>query len=392
MQYGIPSLKITRLTIELVPSTCWYSNVRSNVTAEVWDRLRRHTYAQADHRCEICGSRGKEHPVECHEVWQYNNRSNLQKLIRLIALCPNCHEVKHIGFANTQGRGDFAQQHLAKVNSWTVEQTEAYVQYCFKVWQQRSQHEWRLDISYLEQFGISANAKCDRSLQTSGEKPILKYRKAVMSSSSLPINSPADSSDQALQPALFATEPVTTYQTDWTDSALPDPTWQQLEPLAAGGSKQPSTLPPAPTSASITETRTSSVSATPALQQLSQVEIAQRQASMSLENFRTWYRCAQILNQSEAALDRIVAIKDSFLAGTPPDGNALSTMHEDILDALRLWYRAARAVQKQPTYLARITRLAKELKTGKFLTEQALTCMQQDIKQYQQQVNAAAVD
>jgi hypothetical protein len=152
------------------------------------------------------------------------------------------------------------------------------------------------------------------------------------------------------------------------------------------------TLPPAPTSASITETRTSSVSATPALQQLSQVEIAQRQASMSLENFRTWYRCAQILNQSEAALDRIVAIKDSFLAGTPPDGNALSTMHEDILDALRLWYRAARAVQKQPTYLARITRLAKELKTGKFLTEQALTCMQQDIKQYQQQVNAAAVD
>ncbi len=31
----------TRLTVELVPSTCWYTNVRSHVPKAVWDRLRR---------------------------------------------------------------------------------------------------------------------------------------------------------------------------------------------------------------------------------------------------------------------------------------------------------------------------------------------------------------
>jgi hypothetical protein len=37
----------TRLTVELVPSTCWYTNVRSNVSKAVWDRLRRRVAAEA---------------------------------------------------------------------------------------------------------------------------------------------------------------------------------------------------------------------------------------------------------------------------------------------------------------------------------------------------------
>jgi hypothetical protein len=31
----------SRLTVELVPSTCWYTNARSNVSKSVWGRLRR---------------------------------------------------------------------------------------------------------------------------------------------------------------------------------------------------------------------------------------------------------------------------------------------------------------------------------------------------------------
>jgi hypothetical protein len=139
-----------KLTIELVPSTCWYTNVRSQVSSQDWDRLRQHTYAQAHHRCEVCGGVGPQHPVECHEVWHYDDDRHIQTLVKLIALCPACHEVKHMGFANTQGRGQIAQQHLAKVNRWSLDQTQTYVQECFQVWQRRSQYQWQLDISYLE--------------------------------------------------------------------------------------------------------------------------------------------------------------------------------------------------------------------------------------------------
>lgn len=143
-----------RLTIELVPQTCWYSNVRSQVSSSDWEKLKRSTFQQANYRCQVCGDRGSKHPVECHEIWHYDDRQHVQKLAGLIALCPACHECKHMGFANVRGRGDIATAHLAKVNGWTMEQTMVYVQECFRVWQERSQHEWKLDISYLEKFGI----------------------------------------------------------------------------------------------------------------------------------------------------------------------------------------------------------------------------------------------
>lgn len=42
-----------KLTIELVPSTAWYSNVRSNVTQAEWDVLRKECYKKAGYVCEI---------------------------------------------------------------------------------------------------------------------------------------------------------------------------------------------------------------------------------------------------------------------------------------------------------------------------------------------------
>jgi hypothetical protein len=93
-----------RLTIELVPKTSWYHNVHALTDELGWDRIRRQVYRQADYRCEICGGKGPEHPVECHEVWRYDDRTSVQMLVRMIALCPACHQVKHIGLANVHGR------------------------------------------------------------------------------------------------------------------------------------------------------------------------------------------------------------------------------------------------------------------------------------------------
>ena len=92
-----------KLQIELVPGSCWWTNVRSNLTQSQWDKIRKPVYANANFLCEICGERGTKHPVECHEVWIYNDKSLIQKLDHFQSLCPLCHEVKHIGLAELLG-------------------------------------------------------------------------------------------------------------------------------------------------------------------------------------------------------------------------------------------------------------------------------------------------
>jgi hypothetical protein len=60
-----------KLTIELIPSSVFGSNVRTNVPKKEWDKIRKEFYAKADNKCEICGdngiNQGYKHRLEAHE-------------------------------------------------------------------------------------------------------------------------------------------------------------------------------------------------------------------------------------------------------------------------------------------------------------------------------------
>jgi hypothetical protein len=88
--------------------------------------------------------------VECHEVWRYFDSTLVQKLMRLIALCPACHEVKHIGRAEATGRGDEAVLHLMRINDWSRRRALTYIQRAYGKWADRSEFDWELDITWLE--------------------------------------------------------------------------------------------------------------------------------------------------------------------------------------------------------------------------------------------------
>jgi hypothetical protein len=139
-----------KLTVELVPSTCWYVNVRSNVSKSKWDRIRKEVYKKAGYKCEICGGIGSTWPVEAHEIFEYDDQIHVQRLVQIMALCSKCHEVKHLGRAMACGKLDAAKEHLAEVNEWTTQETDDYVAKQFELWQERSKHDWTLDLSVLE--------------------------------------------------------------------------------------------------------------------------------------------------------------------------------------------------------------------------------------------------
>lgn len=148
--------KLIPLIIELVPSSAWYSNVRSNVTVKEWDRIRKKSYSRANNKCEICGDVGKNqgvnHNVECHEIWEYNDQTLDQKLIGLIALCPLCHKVKHAGLAQIKGEEEVVINQLMKVNNMTRQEACDYIDISFDIWKRRSKYEWKLDITMLKRY------------------------------------------------------------------------------------------------------------------------------------------------------------------------------------------------------------------------------------------------
>ena len=60
-----------KLTVDLIPESAFFKNLRSELPAKQWDALRKKCYEKAGNKCEICGGRGTKHAVEAHEIWQY---------------------------------------------------------------------------------------------------------------------------------------------------------------------------------------------------------------------------------------------------------------------------------------------------------------------------------
>lgn len=143
-----------QLFVDLVPSSGWFQNLRSELTEEEWSACKKFAYRRANYCCEICNGKGDKWPVECHERWAFDDAKGVQILMGLEALCPACHEATHMGFANINGRADAATQHLMRVNNWTETQAGDHIGAAFALWEERSRRQWDLDMTYLTTIGI----------------------------------------------------------------------------------------------------------------------------------------------------------------------------------------------------------------------------------------------
>lgn len=145
------------LFVDLIPDSCWFTNVRSCVSKRDWDKLRKMLYRRANQKCEICGTeRDFESEVwlEAHERWSYEPTTQTQRLVRLICLCTPCHEATHFGLAEISGHRDQALNQLIAVNSWSRQRAQQHVREAFYEWRRRSAIDWHLDLTLLAEADI----------------------------------------------------------------------------------------------------------------------------------------------------------------------------------------------------------------------------------------------
>ncbi len=143
---------------DMVPASCWFTNVRSATAPVDWERLRRMINRRAGQRCEACG-RGEDRStrrwLEAHERWAYDPATSVQSLRRLICLCSDCHGATHFGLAQIRGVDDEARAHLQAVTGMSWAEVDQQIDEAFELWQARSSRDWALDLSILTGAGIT---------------------------------------------------------------------------------------------------------------------------------------------------------------------------------------------------------------------------------------------
>jgi len=152
-----------KLTIELVPSTVWFSSLcqiyRRENKLDKWRKIKKELFKKEGKRCWICGKEGT--PLEAHEFWQYDDINHVQRLAAVHHLCGMCHKIKHIGYwcYTEEGRkkleelgltGEDLINHFCKVNNCSREDFEEHEKEAFRIWRERSKYRWKQDFGQYD--------------------------------------------------------------------------------------------------------------------------------------------------------------------------------------------------------------------------------------------------
>lgn len=134
--------------------------IRSRLTNDEWTDLRRKVAKAAKQRCEACGRRGKEHPVECHDVWTFDAETAVQRLLGIHAYCPDCHRVRHAPEelaeeSTREAKSRDLTVQMAMVNGWNRRDSERKLKERDDLRASLAGRKWTLDASVLLSYGIS---------------------------------------------------------------------------------------------------------------------------------------------------------------------------------------------------------------------------------------------
>lgn len=137
-----------KLEIELVPASSWGNNLRSILKPKMWKEISKSVRKKAKGRCEICGKKSRLH---AHEIWEYEDKKHIQRLENIIAICPLCHGIKHLGKSelDTTANYDRLVKHFQKVNTCDLSTFKKERTKAFKDFEKRSRHQWHLDVTKL---------------------------------------------------------------------------------------------------------------------------------------------------------------------------------------------------------------------------------------------------
>lgn len=156
-----------RLTFDFIPSSQAKMNCRTFLefktgSFDTWQRLRNLIEKLNDGKCTCCGKNNNSYNdskflTECHEVWSFDTKTHIQKLVYLMPVCTLCHNVKHLnqGYSFIDDtEKQLKLQHYSYYNNITIEEANENLESCLLVANELASEKFILDMSLLAKFGV----------------------------------------------------------------------------------------------------------------------------------------------------------------------------------------------------------------------------------------------
>jgi len=145
VRYMVIDFSMLKLIPVLVPKPLWGINAHDLLAWETWQHIRRDTFAQDNHVCVICE---QQLPLECHEVFSYDDTAGVAVLEKLESRCTDCHACNHLGRLRKRNPDEFrhALVRIGRLNKMKPEEVVLLVKEAFRLHSTRTK-SWELKVA-----------------------------------------------------------------------------------------------------------------------------------------------------------------------------------------------------------------------------------------------------
>ncbi len=135
--------------LDPISNQSWFTSTPLHCSKRYWEQIE--ILFKEFHKCQcaICDAQKSDDEIDVQELWHFDDKRKIQKLICYYPICINCQDYSYMpsdpGGEERQSFVDF----FKTVNKWSADQANDHINQALALQKMRDQSDWIVDVAYM---------------------------------------------------------------------------------------------------------------------------------------------------------------------------------------------------------------------------------------------------
>lgn len=135
--------------LDPISNQSWFTTTALHCSKRYWEQIG--ILLKGFHNCEcaVCGVQKTEDEIDIQELWHFDDKYKIQKLLCYYPICINCQNHSYTPSEPDSEENESFFEFFKTINQWSAEQVKDHINQAVALQKMRDQSEWIVDVEYL---------------------------------------------------------------------------------------------------------------------------------------------------------------------------------------------------------------------------------------------------
>lgn len=165
-----------------ISNQSWFTSTSLHCSKRYWEQIGILLKGFHGCQCAVCDVQKTEDEIDIQELWQFDDKRKIQKLVCYYPICINCQDHSFMPSELDDDELQSFVQFFKDINGWSVEQSKDHIQNALSLKKSRDQSDWIVDVEYLvTELNIHPNSFRENIFDEEQKQSIFHCMKSIQS-------------------------------------------------------------------------------------------------------------------------------------------------------------------------------------------------------------------